>query len=216
MRYNRSMTKEPIGWVAELADAQWGLVTTAQAQRGGITRLRLARLAETGLVERVGHGVYGFAGGDRRRPLRAAWLALDPARTAEERLADLPTAGVVSHASAAAVHQFGDLLDDLPEFTYATRRQTRRAVRLHRAALPRTDITVVDGLPVTTVERTVADLVRTGHDLSHVAQIASEAARRGTLDTDTLADRLEPLARRNGQSDGEAFLGHLFDITGGK
>ncbi|MFB9955342.1 hypothetical protein [Cellulomonas denverensis] len=56
-----------------------------------MTRLQLARLAEAGVLERVDHGVYASASAPtEHRALRAAWLSLDPARTAEERLADPP------------------------------------------------------------------------------------------------------------------------------
>jgi len=77
------------------------------------------------LLQRVGRGVYATtsSAGDHLS-LRAAWLALDPADTAELRLVNPIAAGVISHASAASLHQLGDLLDDQHEFTLAQRKQT--------------------------------------------------------------------------------------------
>jgi hypothetical protein len=180
-----------------------------------VTTLRLARLADAGVLERVTRGVYALAGaGDERQGLRAAWLVLDPARSAEERLSDPVASGVASHTSAAAMHELGDLLDDRPEFTFPSRKQTVRDIRLHRGKLPASDVTLVDGLPVTTVERTIADLLRDRHDTEHVAQITGQGARRGVVDLAVLGEHLGPLARRHGQSDGAGLAEHLLDLVG--
>lgn len=204
-----------VALVSELAAGQWGLVTTAQAQREGVTRLHLARLAEAGVLERVDHGVYATTSAtSEHRALRAAWLALDPSRTAEERLADPLTAGVVSHTSAASLHDLGDLLDDTPEFTLADRKQTRRNSRLHRGVLTEADITIVGGLPTTNEERTVADLLRDGHDPENVARIIGQGAQRGVIDLADLAERLDSPARRYGQADGTALVEYLLDGVG--
>ncbi|MCA9242200.1 MAG: type IV toxin-antitoxin system AbiEi family antitoxin domain-containing protein, partial [Planctomycetales bacterium] len=124
---------------SELAARQWGLLTTARAEAEGISRLQLSRLADAGVIERVDRGIYAIpATIDEHTPLRAAWLSLDPSVLAENRLADPVASGVISHASAAALHQVGDLLDDEPEITVPERKQSRRGIRLHRGAL-RTD-----------------------------------------------------------------------------
>jgi hypothetical protein len=201
--------------VSELAASQWGLLTTAQAERQSITRLHLARLTDAGVLERVDRGVYATASSPAdHRALRAAWLTLDPARTAEERLADLASTGVASHTSAAALHHLGDLLDDTPELTLPHRKQSRRGIRLHRMPLTESDITIVDGLPATTQERTVADLLRDGHDPDHVAQIIGQGVRRGVIDLPSLTAHLEPLARRHGQPSGPALVEHFLDLVG--
>jgi hypothetical protein len=216
-RYNRSVptTSEVVARLSRLAAGQWGLLTAAQAERHDITRSQLTRLTEAGILERVERGVYATTSStDQNRALRAAWLALDPSQTAEERLADPVGAGVVSHTSAASLHKLGDLLDDVPEITFAHRKQTRRGIRLHRGDLSEADVTLVDGLPTTTEERTVADLLRDGHDPEHIAQIIGQGIRRGVLDLAGLAQHLEPLARRYGQPDGQSLVAHLLDLAG--
>jgi hypothetical protein len=208
-------TAEVVARVSRLASGQWGLLTAAQAEREAVTRSQLNRLAEAGVLERIERGVYATTSStDGNRALRAAWLALDPARTAEERLTDVVGAGVVSHTSAAGLHKLGDLLDDVPEVTYSHRKQTRRGIRLHRGDLTEADVTLVDGLPTTTVERTIADLLRDGHDLEHVAQIVGQGVRRGVVDLQDLATQLEPMARRYGQPDGKSLVAQLLDVVG--
>ncbi|SDC09151.1 Transcriptional regulator, AbiEi antitoxin, Type IV TA system [Raineyella antarctica] len=201
--------------VARLAAGQWEMLTTAQAEREGITRVQLSRLADAGVLERVDRGIYTLASSpDDHRRLRAAWLSLDPVHTVEERLADPVAAGVVSFASAAGLHQLGDLLDDQPEFTLPGRKQSRRNMRIHRLALAADDVQLVEGLPTTTVERTIADLLRDGHDPDLVAQIVGQALRRGALDQERLAAHLQPLAHAHGQPDGPALVAHLLDVAG--
>jgi len=208
-------TAEVVARVSRLAAGQWGLLTAAQAEREDVTRSQLTRLADAGVLERVERGVYATTSStDQNRALRAAWLALDPTQTAEERLANPGAVGVISHTSAASLHKLGDLLDDVPEVTYPHRKQTRRGIRLHRGDLTEADVTLVDGLPTTTEERTVADLLRDGHDSEHIAQIIGQGVRRGVIDLPDLAEHLEPLARRYGQPDGQCLVAYLLDLVG--
>lgn len=202
--------------VSRLAAAQRGVLTTAQARAQGVTRVQLARLADKGLLERQGHGVYAMASaaGDEHLDLRAAWLSLVPSLTAEQRLGD-PTTGVISHASAAGLHRLGDLLDDEHYVTFPTRHQTRReGVRIHRAALTAEDVTLVDGLPVTTPARTVVDLLRAGTDRALVAEMVADGLGRGLVDDADLATHLDPLARRHGEPNGRALLDAMLDTVG--
>lgn len=201
--------------VSGLAARQWGLLTTAQAQAEGVTRLQLARLADAGLIERLGRGIYAIpAAVDEHTPLRAAWLSLNPAELAEVRLADPVSSGVISHTSAANLHDLGDLLDDEPEITVSGRKQSRRGIRLHRSALNTNEVTIVEGLPATSPTRTVADLLRDGHDPSHVAEIIGDVLQRDLASRHDVAVALEPLARRNGQPSGGALLEYLLDLVG--
>jgi len=59
--------------VAALTEAQWGLVTAAQALERGVSHLNLSRLADSGELVRLTHGVYRDAGApvDRFEALRA-------------------------------------------------------------------------------------------------------------------------------------------------
>ena len=200
---------------SRLAAGQWGLLTTAQARKHGISRDQLNHLVSVGILERVEHGVYAAtAAPDGHRDKRVAWLVLAPGMMAEERLADPAATGVLSHTSAAALHQLGDLLDDIPEVTVPHRKQTRRPMRVHRLPLAASDVTLVEGLPVTTPERTVADLVRDGHDLDHIAHLTGDGLIRGVIDVTSLTRQLEPVAHRMGAEDGPAAAAKLIEIAG--
>lgn len=183
--------------IAQLAAGQWGLITAAQATQAGANRTGLTRMTATGELERVVRGVYATpaALADPHIDKRALWLTLDPTHTAEERLTTRHVAGVLSHATAAAMHQIGDILDDRVEITSPTPKQTRRPeIRLRTAPLRPDEVTLVDGLPVTTPARTIADLHRARYDRDHVAATLADALRRDLTTVEqiraALADRL--------------------------
>ena len=138
----------------QLTAAQWGLVTTAQAGRRGVSRLYLSRLADAGHLVRLGHGIYRAAGvpADRFEPLKAAWLTIDPKLTAEERLRRPVPDAVTSGAAAAYLHGMGDLVPEPYEFTVPERRQTQRSeIRFRMRQLPRASISLRAGLPLSLI-----------------------------------------------------------------
>ncbi|WP_157522291.1 type IV toxin-antitoxin system AbiEi family antitoxin domain-containing protein [Herbidospora cretacea] len=201
--------------VSGRATDQWGLVTTTQAQLAGLSSVDLARLSEVGLIEGVGRGVYlvGGAPVPEHLEIKLAWLRLDPARPAWERHQPETFGGIVSHGSACALHRLGDIPTSLVEITVPTRRTTRApGVRLHRAAVDASDVTLVDGLPVTTADRTVADLLTARVDGGHVGGVVADALRLGLTDQDRLAVRIAPFATAYGlprSASGREFLTYL-------
>jgi hypothetical protein len=205
--------------IVDLAEGQWGLLTSAQARRDGVSRVQLARLVDNGVLIRLAHGVYGLRGaaGIEHLELRAAWLGLDPERMAADRLRNRTDGAVVSHTSAARLHQLGDLDADRHEFTLADRKQSRRSdVRLHRAILPADDVAIVAGLPVTRPERVVVDLLTDRHDGEHVARVLAGAVVSRSVDLERLAPRLAPFAARFGfpAGEGQQVLDHLLELGG--
>lgn len=180
--------------LGEIAQAQWGLVTTRQARTVDVTLPELSRLTRDGALERVAFGVYHLAGAPRPRllELRAAWLQLDPGVEAELRD---PASGAVSHASAAAVYEVGDIEPYHYEFTVPARRRTRRAdVVLHVAPLREQAVQWVDQLPVTSPPRLIADLLNTSHDGEHVARVAADCVDGGLAVGEELAAAAAPYA----------------------
>lgn len=204
--------------VADLAAEQWGLVTTAQARELGASPQVLARLASRGALERMTHGVYRVAGAPSSPldDIRAVWLALDPSRRASERRRDeLPA--VVSHRSAASLHELGDLEADELEFTSATRKQTRRPdVRIHRLPLDPGEWTLVDGLPVTTIARTIGDLAEARIDGGHLASAVRDAITKQQADDRQIAAVLRRHAHHYGAplGNGEELLARLLQESG--
>ncbi len=202
--------------LASAAEDQWGLLTRRQAELAGISRATLQRLAGTGLLERVAHGVYHLAGAPLpdQAGLRAAWLQLAPDVPAWERT---PAQGIVSHRSAAALYGLGHLPADRHDFTLPGRRQSRRAdVRLHRRPLADSEWTWRLGLPVTRPARIAADLVQDLEEPEAVAAMIADALRDGYDRPAAVATALAPHAARLGfrRGDGVALLRWLLDTTG--
>lgn len=169
--------------VADLASAQWGMFTAAQAANLDVTPQDLCRLVDAGIARRSRHGVYAVAGApmDAHEDIRAAWLASDRQLTVAERAEDEDPV-VVCDESAAAMHSLGDFVGDI-HLCAKRRIQTKQpGVFYHRRTLVPAEIAALDGLPVTSPRRTLEDLASGGrweHD--HVEAATQDALNRGII-----------------------------------
>lgn len=167
--------------LARLAAKQDGLVTRADALSFGLPPATLGYWVRFGKLHAVHRGVYLLAGAQMtpRAHARAALLALrSPAAAA-------------SHETAAGVHGIGVLALRGPAHVTVgpgVHRQARRGLLLHRAKLVQGDVVDLGGLRVTTVPRTLQDLLTGVNRLSAVW--ACEAASRASLVTDRDLDAL--------------------------
>lgn len=198
--------------IADIAACQWGMVTTAQARVHGIARANLAHRVRTGALERTDHyGVYRLAAAPSSPmdDLRAAWLSTNPKVLAPTRSAALQPDAVVASAAAAMVHGMGDVYPAPYRIIVPSRRQsTRGAIVYSWRALDSRDVEIVDGLPVTTRERTVVDLLVDEGDVSIAADALRDAMRsQNDLDEIRLADLLAPYAERLGRAPGNGLGG---------
>lgn len=203
----------PLQRIRDVAEGQWGLITLKQARAAGVAWRSMARLTEADLLERVAHGAYRVRGGAEpdHLGLRAAWLQLDPARPAWERLDD-PDVAVVSHASAAALYGVGDLRADVHEFTLPRRHQTRRPdVRIHRGRVPAERRLLLHGLPTSRAGWMIGDLLADHVDPDSLAQITVEVLDRALEYPHGVAEALASQAHRFGfrRGDGVALLDDL-------
>jgi predicted transcriptional regulator of viral defense system len=204
--------------LADLAAGQWGLFATAQARDLGFSAVQLTRLADDAVIERLRHGVYRIAGAPStpQDQVRAAWLAIEPQKSVEERLKSERPA-VVSHRSAARIHRLGDVEADVIEFTVQHRKQTRLAdIRYHRALLSAHEWTLVDGLPTTTVLKTIEDLAADQLDGGHLASVIRDAVITDRVSSTDVAQILRPYAHKYGArlGDGEALLDRFLQQAG--
>ncbi|AGE35868.1 type IV toxin-antitoxin system AbiEi family antitoxin domain-containing protein [Corynebacterium urealyticum] len=192
-----------------LAADQWGIITTAQAKSEGISRLQLSRLSERGVLTRTRQGLYHLpsASFGPLTDIREAWVALRPSFFPGERLSEENDV-FVSHESAAIIHQIGDLIPHKHTFSTRARKQTRHEDILiynYRNANEE-DVLLVDGLPVTSIERTIADLADEKIEFNYLAVIVTDALRKEGVRIAALAECLDASAPAYGYANGQAFI----------
>jgi predicted transcriptional regulator of viral defense system len=153
-----------------LAEAQAGYFTTSQAARVGVSRRVLSQRAQRGDVEQVRYGLY------RLRDF--------PAQAFEDVAAVCLWAGpdsAASHETALAIHGISDAMPATIHITVPRAfRGKQTGVTIHRAPLPDDQREVRDGVPTTTIARTLQD-VGAASDPSLVQQAIQQAITRGVL-----------------------------------
>lgn len=173
----------------EAASEQAGYVTAAQATRLGLSRDDIARLTGSGDLQRVRRGVFRMRHGRHRREDDiAAWLHFEDGRLPWERRGT--TNVVISHGSAAALHNLGSVIPRQATVTLPSDSTTStprvKDIDVHRAPLRDVDWAWADvddlRLPVTTPARTIVDLLGAGEERSYVERAIAEtlAARLAT------------------------------------
>jgi len=170
-----------------VSEAQAGYFTTAQAKRAGYSRGLVAHHAKTGAFERIRWGVYRLRRfpSSPREDLYIAWL-------------EAGARAVVSHDSALELYGLSDLLPAQTHITLPRTSSRRRSgIRMHTTDLNANEIAVRDGLPVTTVARTIADVARSGGATELVEQAVHEALSRGLVGEEELR---EQASRRGGRA----------------
>jgi len=135
--------------VAALAGRQHGVVSRLQLLALGATRHVIEQRIRAGVLHRVHAGVYSV--GHRTLTQEGRWLAAVLASG---------DGAVLSHASAAGLWE---LAEDrgVPHTTTPSGSRTRRGLRIHHCALQPDEVTVRNGIPVTTPARTLLDLAAT-------------------------------------------------------
>lgn len=190
------------------ASDQWGIITTAQAEREGITRLQLSRLAEDGALRRARRGVYllpSHSDGPLT-DLQTAWISLEPSLSPLERREVDPL--VASHQSAAMAHRIGNQIPARHFFSAASKKKTsQKDIHVYSPReIPRGDIVYVHGLPVTSVQRTIADLAAQQTERQYLSLLVADGAKKEDITLRSLADSLEPHARAYGARSGEDLV----------
>lgn len=208
------------GELARLADEQWGQFTTAQARQRGVSRAAVKHWSDNGILTRLTTGIYAFPGATDSALAyeRALWLSLSPEQTLLERFADLPSAGVFTHTTAARIHDLGNIRDPRAVIALPSPRRIRRPeLDIRTADLRHDEVELAHGIPVTTPLRTVRDLLADGHGLHHVAEVLDDAHRTRPLRMTDLARNLDPIAPHLGTLDGAHLverLTALANVTG--
>ncbi|MEU5858890.1 hypothetical protein [Nocardiopsis dassonvillei] len=87
---------------------------------------------------------------------------------------------------------------------------------MRTATVKENDVVVVEGLPVTTLVRTVVDLLAVHADGGHIGGVIADAEQRGLIDLQQLAERITPQAAELGFAglDGHEVIEHLVEQAG--
>ena len=136
--------------MAALAGVQYGVVTRQQLRDLGVGDTGIRERLRTKRLHRIHRGVYAV--GHSALPARAHWMAAVLA---------CGDGAVLSHTAAGAHHQLRASSASRVDVTVPRRSGSRHqhGIRLHRSGrLTPEDVTVRDGIPITTVARTLLDL----------------------------------------------------------
>lgn len=203
------MWEERFAELSVAAGRQRGLITSAQANRLSVDDSLLDHFKQAGLLWDLDWTVYQLPGsplGPRYAYPAAAWLALSPETFRWER-PDAPAEdAVLSHESACGVLGIGSISAPLVTFTAPAERETPRAVRIHVARLAPDEVTIREGIPVTTPHRTIIDLVRDWTEHGDLRGVISDAVRRDVVDLWALHESMAPLAAEHEFPVGAEFL----------
>lgn len=170
--------------VAALAARQHGVVGYPQLIALGLTRQAIDHRVRSGRFHRIHRGVYAV--GHERLTQRGRWMAAVLARGG---------GAVLSHRSAAALHQILPNRGPIHVTTPCGGRK-RDGIHPHSHVLQSDEVTSHDGIPTTTVARTLFDLAAS--DPRDLERAVNEAEFRRLADATGVAELLHRYPRRRG------------------
>ena len=179
--------------IAAIAERQHGRVTREQLLNVGLGPDAINHRLRTKRLIRVYCSVYAV--GHLNRSRESAWMAAVLAGG---------EGAVLSHRSAGAA--WGICTSSVrPEVTVPRQRRSRRNLLFHHASLPPDERTVHNGIPITTVPRTLFDMAAT-LDVSRLERAINEAEINRLWDELSLVDLLCRYPRRSGARNVRAAL----------
>jgi hypothetical protein len=193
-------TKAPARALSALAHQQHGIFTRAQATSLGLTAGQINWRVRAGVWVVVDYGVY------RASSTPSSW---------HQRLLAACLAGpaVASHRSAGRLWHLPGCDDSMIEVTAVRHlRRHARDVTWHESRhLDGRDVTIREGVPVTSVDRTIIDLAAVVPESQLLAAL-DDACRRNLTSCHRVAGRARELhSRRRGQGRLRRVLEHRLD-----
>ncbi len=160
----------------QLAAAQHGYFSTAQAAAAGISRRALVDRVRRGVIERAAHGVYRLAG--------------TPASHLDSFYAfsvEAPSA-TFSHDTALELYGVSDVLPRTIHVTVppGSGLKPRPGYTIHRSVIAPSERVLRDGVWVTSLARTLADCAKSGTDPEQLVAALSEGRERAMLTADDI------------------------------
>lgn len=169
------MPREAYATIYELAADQLGYFTAGQAREAGVSSMALVMMERRETVVRVSRGVY-----------RLVHFPVGPlSQYMEASLWPAGPAGVISHESALALYNISDVNPSRVHITvprsFRIRRQVPKQLVIHHADLTDQDQELFEGIPVTSITRTLMDCQATHLGDGLLAQAVTDAEREGLL-----------------------------------
>lgn len=190
--------------LAALAEAQYGVVGRWQLIGAGWSDGAIESRVQHGRLHPLYAGVYRVGHG--LLPREGRWMAAV--------LASGPDA-VLSHWSAAALWMVRPNSRSVIDVTCPHKSRTWAGIRRHHKALPPDEITVEEGIPVTSVPRTIFDLAAT-EDTDTVENMLREMEFLELRDRLSLRDLVERYPGRRGVRKVRVALDRLKDDPPGQ
>jgi len=155
--------------IYKIAEDQGGYFSLSQAKAIGIRRNQIYRAVKQSTIERVYRGVYR--------------LVLFPGNQFEEIYAAVVSVGdqaVVGYETALYVYDLSDIIpDDIHLIMPRSSSRRRKHIKMHTNKLDDQDITIYEGFRITTVARTIVDVLATHTDTDQVRMAISQAIAKG-------------------------------------
>jgi very-short-patch-repair endonuclease len=183
--------------IASLAERQHGVVARSQLIDLGLGHGAIDRRIASGRLHTIHRGVYAV--GHRRMGAQGRWMAAVLAGG---------TSAALSHRSAAELWELLTRTDARPHVTLPLwrRRLATRGMTWHCGVLPADERTVRDGIPVTSVPRTLLDLACVA-PRETLERAVNEAEFRRYDDALSLPALLARYPRRHGTAALRAIVG---------
>ncbi len=143
--------------------------TVKEAKVIGVSAHSLAYLAKTGQIERHAHGLYAFG------------PEIDLVEIIKDKL-KLITNGVIGLHTALAIHDLSE--KQIRDIDIIIPESQRRTIHLADVKFflvreyEQLDVTIIQGIPVTSIEQTIVDLLRTKETMSVCIDVFQKAQQK--------------------------------------
>lgn len=195
--------------ITSIAEGQFGLFTTAQAADAGISLAALKHALADDRVWDAADSVWALTSLDKHpyEDWAAAWMAMNLDRTVADRRIDPDV--IISHGTAAMIRDLGTVNPYALTVTAAEPPQRvpeTVEVTIGAIGVAGIDWDLVDGLPVATPARIIADLAATRIDGSHLGTVIEDALNSGALTRAQVAHQLGPHLHKWGYADADKAI----------
>jgi predicted transcriptional regulator of viral defense system len=180
------MERETEFQLYQIAEDQAGYFTLAQARKIGLRKTQIYRELKRGKFEKANRGVYRFV--------------QFPASQFEEIHIAVLSAGkhaVIGFQSALYVYDLSDMIpNEIHLILPVTSSRRRPDIRVHTIQLTPKDVTKFEGLPITTVDKTIIDCAFAHVHDEQIRMAVSQSLRRGMTTKQKLIDQAKNRSAR--------------------